>query len=86
MKNANYKYYSKLTTELSLPKTSPKAFWSILKSFLIRNKFLSLLHLYHNDNLFTEFKRKAKLFNYFVAQKCSIMQNNNKHLEKKIAF
>ena len=64
--------------KLSNPKTSSKAYWSILKSFVTNKKNPYHSPLYHNGNFITDFRQKAELFNSFFAEQCSILQNSGK--------
>ena len=63
---------------LSNPKTSSKAYWSILKSFLNDKKIPIIPPLYRNGYFITDFCQKAELFNSFFADQCSILQNSSK--------
>ena len=64
--------------KLSNPKTSSKAYWSILKSFVNDKKIPIILPLYQNGTFITDFCQKAELFNSFFAEQCSILQNSSK--------
>ena len=57
------KYYSRLTSKLSDIGKSSKAYWSILKSFLIGKKIPCIPPLFENNEYITDFKKKAELFN-----------------------
>ena len=43
LEKSKRKYYYNLTKKLNNPETSPKAYWSILKRFLIKKYFAFLL-------------------------------------------
>ena len=59
------------------PATSPKAYWSILETFL-NNKIIPCIPpIYHNDNYITDFKEKAEIFNNFFAKQCTIVNNTS---------
>ena len=45
--------------------TSPKSYWSILKTFLNNKKIPCIPPLLHNDKLITNFKEKTEIFNNF---------------------
>ena len=77
IENAKSEYYSKLSIKLLNPKTSSKAYWSILKSFVNDKKIPIILPLYHNGNFITNFCQKAELFNSFFAEQCSILLNSS---------
>ena len=78
IENAKSEYYSKLSIKLLNPKTSSKAYWSILKSFVNDKKIPIIPPLYHNGNFITDFCQKAELFNSFFAEQCSILLNSSK--------
>ena len=70
------KYYTKLSTRLADPLTSPKTYWSILKTFL--NKKIPCVHpLFHENKFITDFKEKAGSFNHFFVNQCSLLSNNS---------
>ena len=71
------KYYSRLTSKLSDIGKSSKAYWSILKSFLIGKKIPCIPPLFENNEYITDFKKKAELFNSFFANQCSLINNNS---------
>ena len=71
------KYYSRLTSKLSDNGKSSKAYWSILKSFLIGKKIPCVPPLFENNEYITDFKKKAELFNSFFANQCSLINNNS---------
>ena len=71
------KYYTKLSSRLADPLTSPKTYWSILKTFLNNKKFPCLLHLFHENKFITNFNEKAELFNQFFVNQCSLLSNNS---------
>ena len=77
-KIAKSEYYSKLSIKLLNPKTSSKAYWSILKSFVNDKKIPIIPPLYHNGNLITDFCQKAELLNFFFAEQCFILLNSSK--------
>ena len=78
IENAKSEYYSKLSIKLLNPKTSSKAYWSILKSFVNDKKVPIIPPLYHNGNFITDFCQKAELFNSFFVEQCSILLNSSK--------
>ena len=70
------KYYTKLSSRLADPLTSPKTYWSILKTFL--NKKIPCISPHFQENKFiTDFKEKAELFNHFYVNQCSLLSNNS---------
>ena len=58
-------FYSRISTKLMDPTISPKAYWSILKTFLNNKKIPCIPPIYHNNNYITDFKEKAQIFNDF---------------------
>ena len=52
------KYYTKLSSRLADPLTSPKAYWSILKTLLNNKKFLAYLLFFMKTNLSQISKKK----------------------------
>ena len=74
----NLKYYSRLSDKLLDSKTSPKSYWSILKTFLNNKKIPCIPPLLHNGKSIIDFKEKAELFNDFFSKQCSLVNNNSK--------
>ena len=60
------------------PTTSPKAYWSILKTVLNSKKIACIPPIYHNNNYITDFKEKAQIFNNFFAKQCTLVENSSK--------
>ena len=79
------KYYSRLTSKLSDIGKSSKAYWSILKSFLIGKKIPCIPPLFENNEYITDFRKKAELFNSFFASQCSLI-NNNSQLSRTLSY
>ena len=71
------KYYTKLSSRLADPLTSPKTYWSILKTFLNNKKIPCIPPLFHENKFITDFKEKAELFNHFFVNQCSLLSNNS---------
>ena len=69
------KYYSQLTSTLSDIGKSSKAYWSILKSFLIAK----------NNEYITDFKKKAEIFDSFFANQCSLINTNSHTANSKFS-
>ena len=65
------KYYTKLSSRLADPLTSPKTYWSILKTFLNNKKIPCIPPLFHENRFITDFKEKAE-FNHFFVNQCSL--------------
>ena len=66
IKKSETKYYSQLTSKLFDVGKSSKAYWSILKSFLIGKKIPCILPLFESNEYITDFKKKAELLNSSV--------------------
>ena len=60
------------------PITSPKAYWSILKTILNNKKIPCIPPIYHRNNYITDFKEKAQIFNNFFAKQCTLVENTSK--------
>ena len=71
------KYYTKLSSRLADPLTSPKTYWSILKTFLNNKKIPCIPPLFHENKFITDFKEKAELFNHLFVNQCSLLSNNS---------
>ena len=67
-----------MTNKLTNAEKSPKAYWSILKSFLNNKKIPLIPPLFYENCFITNFKEKAELFNSFFADQCSLMSNASK--------
>ena len=71
------KYYTKLSSRLANPLTSPKTYWSILKTFLNNKKIPCTPPLFHENKFITDFKEKTELFNQFFVNQCSLLSYNS---------
>ena len=71
------KYYTKLSSRLADPLTSPKTYWSILKTFLNNKKIPCIPPLFHENKFITDFKEKAELFNQLFVNLNSLLSNNS---------
>ena len=60
------------------PTTSPKAYWSILKTVLNNKKIPCIPPIYHNNNCITDFKEKAQIFKNFFAKQCIVVEITSK--------
>ena len=77
IESAKHKHYKNLSSKLSNPKTSPKCYWSILKSFINGKKVPCIPPLMHNNKFVTDFKGKSEIFNTFFAHQCSEIVNDS---------
>ena len=75
--NSKSCYYDRLNKKLSDPKTSPKAYWSILKSFFGDKKVPIIPPLFYNNSYISDFKVKADLFNSYFSKQCSLISNSS---------
>ena len=71
-------FYYQISTKLMDPTISPKAYWSILKTFLNNKKLPYIPPIYHNNNYITDFKEKAQIFSHFFAKQCTLVANSSK--------
>ena len=71
------KYYTKLSSRLADPLTSPKTYWSMLKTFLNNKKIPCMPPLFHEHKFVTDFKERAELFNHLFVNQCSLLRNNS---------
>ena len=58
-------YYSRISKKLMDSSTSPKVYWSLLKTLLINKKIPCIPPLFHNNKSISNFRDKAELFNNF---------------------
>ena len=58
IKESKNQYYTCLSHKLLDPKTSQKLYWSILKTFLNKEKLPCIPPLQHHDKFVTDFKKK----------------------------
>ena len=59
------------------PLTSTKTYWSILKSFLNNKKIPCIPPLFHQNSYINKCKDKAELFNKFLANQCTLINNSS---------
>ena len=78
IEESKQKFYSLLPHKLLDSKTSPKQYWSILKTFLNDKKIPCISPLLHNGKFIMDFKEKTELFNDFFSKQCSFVNNNSK--------
>ena len=72
-----FKYYRKISKQLSDPFTSPKCYWTLLKTLLNGRKIPCIPPLLHDNKFITDFNEKRKLFNSFFAKQCSLIDNES---------
>ena len=71
------KYHEKLATKLNDPKTAPKTYWSILKTFVNGSKIPLIPPLLVNNEFVIDFLEKANLFNDFFREQCRPITNDS---------
>ena len=71
------KYYERLAIKLNYPKTAPKTYWSILKTFVNGSKIPLIPPLLVNNEFVTDFLEKANLFNDFCREQCRPITNDS---------
>ena len=59
------RYYSRSSNKLMEPSTSPKTYWSVLKSSHNNKNILCIPPVFHENRFVTNFQEKAELFNSF---------------------
>ena len=70
-------YYSKLSSRLADPLTSPKTYWSISKTFLNTKKTACIPLLFYENKFIKDFKEKAEFFNHFFVNQCSLLGDSS---------
>ena len=66
-----FEYHSKISKKLSNPSTSPKCYWTLLKTLLNGRKTPCIPPLFHDNKFITDFEKKSKVLNSFFAKQCS---------------
>ena len=71
------RYYSRLSKKLMDPSTSPKTYWSVLKSFHNNKKIPCNPPIFHENRFVSyQFQRKSRII-FFFAKQCSIVDNGS---------
>ena len=68
IEESKHKYHARLSKKLSDPATSPKSYWSILKTFLNNKKIPCIPPLLHENKFIIDFRKKAEIFNTFFCE------------------
>ena len=71
------KYHERLADKLNDPKTAPKTYRAIFKTFANDSKIPLIPPLLVENKLVTEFLDKANLFNNFFAKQCTPISNDS---------
>ena len=72
-----FNYYSKISKKLSDQPTSPKCYWTLLRTLLNGRKIPGIPPLFHNNKFITDFKEITEIFNSFFAKQCSLIDNGS---------
>ena len=75
--SSKLKYHERLANKLNDPKTAPKTYWAILKTFINDSKIPLIPPLLVDNKLVTDFLDKANLFNNFFAKQCTPISNDS---------
>ena len=83
--SSKLKYRERLAPNLNDPKTAPKTYWKILKTFVNGTKIPLIPPSQVGNQLATEFLVKANLFNNYFSQQCTTV-NNDSSIPPNITF
>ena len=75
--SSKLKYHERLALNLNDPKTAPKTYWKILKTFVNGTKIHLTPPLPVENQLVTDFLVKANLFNDYFSQQCMTVDNDS---------
>ena len=75
--SSKLKYHERLALNLNDPKTAPKTYWKILKTFVNGTKIPLIPPLLVGNQLVTDFLVKANLFNDYFSQQCMTVDNDS---------
>ena len=75
--SSKLKYHERLALNLNDPKTAPKTYWKILKTFVNGTKIPLIPPLLVGNQLVTDFLVKANLFNDYFSQQCTTVDNDS---------
>ena len=75
--SSKLKYYEHLANKLNDPKTAPKAYWKILKTFVNSTKIPLIPPLLLGNQLVSDFLEKANLFNDYFSKQCTTIDSNS---------
>ena len=65
-------FYNNLAKKLNDPNISNKTYWSIMKTFIYRKKNPIIPPLLVNNNLISNFRKKANIFNDILFNNASL--------------
>ena len=75
--SSKLKYYEGLANKLNDPKTGPKTYWKIIKTFLNDTKIPLIPPLLVSNQLVSDFLEKANLFNDYLSKQRTAINNNS---------
>ena len=78
IQNRKERYFYDLSVKLNNPQTSPKTYWSIIKSCYNGRKIPIIPPLSVNGKIITDFNEKANLFNKYFSSQCHPLPNDSK--------
>ena len=84
IQNRKERYFYDLSVKLNNPQTSPKTYWSIIKSCYNGRKIPIILPLSLNGKIIIDFNEKANLFNKYFSSQCNPLPNDSKSPENQI--
>ena len=78
------KYHERLAIKFNYPKTAPKTYWSILKTFLNGSKIPLIPPLLVNNEFLTNFLVKASLFNDIFREQHRLFTNDSSQITETV--
>ena len=75
--SSKLKYYEGLANKLNDPKTAPKTYWKILKTFVNGTKIPLIPPLLVGNQLISDFLEKANLFNDYFSKQYTTIHNDS---------
>ena len=57
--------------------TNQKTYWSILKNFTSNIKMPCIPPIFHNNNLISDFQKKADVFNDYFSNQCTVLETGS---------
>ena len=70
-------YYMNLGSKLNDPLLAKKSYWSIVKTLFNGKKIPVIPPIYSDNQVVTDFKTKANIFNDHFSNQCSVIPNNS---------
>ena len=71
-------YHIRQTEKLGEQNTSPKVYWSLLKTFLNNKKIPCIPPIFYENDFLIDFQKKVEIFNRFFAKQCIVVPNFSK--------